>query len=172
VGYGENSDLRLGVIVPASPGEPLRVTNRLGTRLPLLALKDEAGQLHWGAAIERDATVALRKIAADELGQHWKLDTFNHQLAVPPDLDPDEIGRAFWFSRNRVFYWSNVDNGLEDPAFRTSILESQLRLIESGDPAKLEPGTYWAVAENSPCVPLGYARARQQDSWHLIRGRW
>jgi hypothetical protein len=54
----------------------------------------------------------------------------------------------------------------------SSLLEKNLAECLLPTKVPLENGTYIAVIESSPAVPVGVPRVRQEASLHVIRGRY
>ena len=90
--------------------------------------------------------------------------------AYPTGLNPDSF--AAWGFRRGYYYgrgWSNVDSNLAAPTFVSGILERSLR---GTVPAGLPPRSYMAITSASPGVPVGYSRAREEASFHMVLGTY
>ncbi len=140
-------------VVPASGDEPLAVENRLGTTVEQLVLCGHDGQFYRGASIEPGATVALEAIeSAPSSLLRFITEYEDSRPAAEPTVDggPNVLSTSVssWAARRIP-----VDTTYSD-----------------GTP--IEAGTYLAIVEHSPAVPLGVKTARQRDSLHVVVGRW
>jgi hypothetical protein len=64
------------------------------------------------------------------------------------------------------------DSAAGDPMMETSLLESQIAAATSPWKQPLVPGTYVAVTERCPAVPIGVPKVREEASLHVIRGSY
>jgi hypothetical protein len=55
---------------------------------------------------------------------------------------------------------------------KVSLLEKSLSQVSATNVELLEPGTYLALVDISPDVPMGVPSTKQRESLHVIRGRW
>jgi hypothetical protein len=53
-----------------------------------------------------------------------------------------------------------------------SLMERNISEVSSTRSELLERGTYLAIVEISPDVPMGVSVSKQKDSLNVIRGRW
>ena len=53
-----------------------------------------------------------------------------------------------------------------------SLMERSTLEITSSKGELLEPGTYLAIVDVTPDVPMGVPSSKQKNSLHIIRGRW
>jgi hypothetical protein len=91
--------------------------------------------------------------------------------AYPSGYNSNFSGALGWnggYSR----YWSNVDNELPTPTLATGILELSLRATLNADVQTWQPRTYVALTRTSPGVSIGYGRAREAASFHVVLGTW
>jgi hypothetical protein len=93
--------------------------------------------------------------------------------AEPRGYDP-AIHDANLFLRfgTRYSRMATSDTGAGDPLMTRSLLEINLAaaVVPTHQPPR--PGTYIAIVEKSPLVELGVPRAREEGSFHVIRGRY
>ena len=89
--------------------------------------------------------------------------------AYPTGLNPNSFG--WWGFRKGYYYggWSTVDQNLAPPSFASGILECSL---VGTLPADLPPRSYIAITNASPGVPVGYSRAREEASFHMVLGTY
>ena len=83
---------------------------------------------------------------------------------VPTGLAPQLRGRY-------RYSYNTTDRGFPQPSPTTSILEAGLKQLVDLPPA--ESHVYFAVTRDAPpTVPVGVAKARQEEGYHVIRGTW
>src|SRR5262249_17220944 len=69
--------------------------------------------------------------------------------------------------------YNQLGGSVPPPGQGSGTLERELAdLVEQMVKDKLPPKTYIAVVESSPEVELGTPDARQESSFHVIRGEW
>jgi hypothetical protein len=91
--------------------------------------------------------------------------------AVPDGMEPGEYITLFGTSYRSYGPGSNVD----DPLQATGRLEVSLGAVmamQPGNPALLAPGSYVALVDRSPEVVMGLESVKEEDSLHIIYGRW
>ena len=162
------SETKLEVIEQKSAPQ-LQVRNTLGTKIQMLVLRDSQGNYFAAenlpqdasaepaAAKMEDAQVALTKLIKEQ------------DLKFPDDYDPSNSGNAL----TRMFRGAFPNYGSYSPvSTEVSLLERNLHQVGSSTIELLEPGTYLALVDIAPDVPMGVPVSKQKESLHLIRGRW
>ena len=158
----------------AAAGQPPEIENRLESEIRYLLLRDSRGDYFAGKMVGQDAKAKLAKIdpAAAEKELRKLAD------AVEPDLprgyDPNihNNNALSFLNGNYGGAWNNVDASAAKPLMAASLLEKNI--VECILPSKrpLEPGSYTAVVDASPAVPIGVPRVREEASLHVIRGKY
>lgn len=149
---------------------PPQVHNSLGSQIQFLVVRDKLGKYYYSAAnLKQDAGGTLTKAdAADARKQPSKIIRQQEPL-FPEGYDPTMSGNAM----TRLFGgpWAGAGS-YSGISTRISLLEKSLEQISSSSTDLLEPGTYLAVVDVAPDVPMGVSNSRQKESLHLIHGRW
>ncbi len=149
------------------------VENRLGAKIQQLLLRDTSGRYFSAQNIPNEAQreLILTELAATQ--------TSMQSLAVavmpmePDGYDPtyqnDNIMSVFGIRRWR---YSNSNLGSGEMAF--SLLETNLvpAVRPTTEPHPLLPGSYFAILDRSPLVITGVQPTTEQQSLHLLRGRY
>jgi hypothetical protein len=140
-------------VVPADGDQLLSVENRLGTTVVRLLLRGHDGQFYSGANIEPGAAVALEAIES-----------------APSSL----IRFVTEYEDSRPRAEPTVDGGPNVPSTSASSWSPSRIPVDTtySDGTPIEAGTYLAIVEHSPAVPLGIKNARQRHSLHVVVGRW
>jgi hypothetical protein len=160
------------IVKEGAASQPPEVENRLDSQVRYLLLRDSRGD-YWTCKSLGDA--AGTKLAAiDPAAAEKELQKLGQ--AVAPDLprgyDPNlHHNNALSFLSPRYGGW-NVDSGAAQPVMAASILERNLAECLLPTKRPLDPGTYTAVVESSPVVPIGVPQVRQEASLHVIQGRY
>jgi hypothetical protein len=159
------------LVVREDSRQPPAVENQLETNVRYLLLRDRLGDYYAGSAIRagEKATLAKTDVTAAESRLLKMYDEV--EPALPRGYDPNLHNNVFT-SLMRNYSWMSVDASAAQPAMAVSILESNLAAASLPTKGPLENGTYVAVVDSSPAVPIGVSRARQEASLHVIRGRW
>jgi len=166
------SQAKLIVKEGPSAGQPPEVENKLTSNIRYLLLRDSRGDYFAAHSVANAAQAKLAKI--DPANSEKELRKLAQ--AVEPDLprnyDPNVHNNALSFLNPNYGYRGGVDGSAAQPLMAASLLERNL--TESLLPTKqpLQNGTYIAVVESSPAVPVGVPRVRQEASFHVIRGRY
>ncbi len=151
------------------PGS-LEVENHLGTRIEHLLIRARDGQHFWAADVEAGATTGALPIDVGDARDRLRRTLGEHQPKALMDLD-----RRQWeaYADSRDYRrWRRRGSGATEalePSQWSSLLEESLGDVQA---AKLEPGSYAAVAERSPEVVLGIDSPREQAGLHVIVGTW
>ncbi len=142
----------------SAPGQPPVVTNRLGTPILHLVLRDTDGVYYAANSIDADTQTTLQPESATSAVADARLAILQAQPQAPatPGNAPPAMAIA------------PTTNLTLDSRLEAAIEETRQAL---GGNLGLAPGTYVALVEKSPEVEFG-CRARQEDSLHVIRGRW
>lgn len=154
-------------------GQPPEVENRLESQIRYLLLRDGRGDYFAGKALRNGAQAKLAKIDPSEAEKELR----KLSDAVEPDLprgyDPNiHNNNALSFLNGNYGGWNNVDASAAKPLMAASLLEKNIAECVLPSKRPLEPGSYTAVVESSPGVPIGVPRVREEASLHLIRGKY
>jgi hypothetical protein len=163
------SKLRLEVAESVIGQSPPKVANQLQTRVRRLVLRGRSGDYFWAEdGLEIGEATSLKPISAADARKLVAQVLADNKPAFPEGYDPSaDSGRGgfFW----NVGWWGQSS---VRPDHGSSILESNLRSLEIGPGDLLEPGTYCAVVERAPDVPLGIENVTEEMSLHVVIGRW
>jgi hypothetical protein len=168
-----SSDAKLVVREGKTAGQAPQVENRLQTAIQFLLLRDNLGNYFSSQDLAAEGSAKLASIdlkAADGVLQ--KLAD-----AVEPDYpqknwDTSLHKNALGFLGGPSYGWMGVDSSASPPDMLASVLESSIEAVTEPTRHPLLPGTYIAIVNRSPAVPIGVPRAREEASLHVIRGRW
>ncbi len=159
--------------IDESPDSPPTITNRLGTQLQELLLRDGEGRYFHGQSIVEGDRATLQAINLGSATDAFQAILRDHIPDYPEGFEPDRSTASPWFSVGPRNWGSAADASLPDPSFRFGLMERNLRrTLLSENKLQLEPNSYVAVVPSSPEVPLGVARLREQASLHVIEGHW
>jgi hypothetical protein len=158
------------LVVGESPDRPgaLQVENQLGARIEHLLVRAEDGQYYWASDVERGATARTAAIDASKARERMR-DSLNQRELMQP-LRPDRrMEGSYGYNAYSRTYGAWYEEDIPPPSPRTSLLETALAQVQS---ARLDPGSYAAVVEESPEVVLGTDLAHEEASLHVIMGNW
>jgi hypothetical protein len=152
---------------PAAPR--LQARNSLGTGIELLILRDSRGEYFSAPQFPQGATAEPARIPATDARTALTKLIKARDLEYPEGYDPTMSGNAL----TRMFRGSWMNSSSSGPVnTHVSLLERSFDEIASSHSDLLEPGTYLAVVEVTPDVPMGVTKSKQKESLHVIRGRW
>ena len=141
----------------------LRVTNRLGSDLIFLAIRDDLGKYYLCDALPVGESLLLHpskkgKVMADirEL-----FTDSEPQFPVGGDLMSTS-------ARNSL---AALGAGSRS-SFSTSLMETHLAAIMSPSSGEWAKRSYVAITQQGIAVELGLENIDQQDSFHVVRGSW
>ena len=167
---------RRGLVLARPRGKP-QVINQLGTPIHQVLMCDEDGQLYWAEGVPADGAAELSQITLSAARANLRRVHQAHEPQLPEGMRGYYRGGMFGFSRRR--YWRRWGGGsaLVPPSQTTSLLEQELRVLggapRQGEPDPLaRPRSYVAVVEQSPEVALGVSSADEEESYHVVFGRW
>jgi len=167
---------RRGLVLARPRGKP-EVINQLGTPIHKVLMCDEDGQSYWAERVPTDGAVELSPITLSAARANLHRVHQAHEPQLPEGMRQYYGGGMFGFSRRR--YWRRWGGGsaLVPPSQTTSLLEKELRVLSTpprqGQPDPLaQPRSYVAVVEQSPEVALGVPSAEEEESYHVVFGRW
>ncbi len=147
------------------------VTNRLDATIDRLVVKDGQGRTLGTTQLDPGQRRRLNAIdpgaALHELRQALGANT----PAYPPGYNPNFTG-ALGFRSSYYLGWSDVDQELPAPTLATGILERSLQATLNADVQTWQPRTYVALTRTTPGVSLGYGRAHEEASFHVVFGSW
>jgi hypothetical protein len=155
---------------------PPQVTNQLGSRIENLILRDHDGQYYALRDLNDGESRALTSSTYSKALQPISVAANERRPALPLGYETDRWGAGlFGFTSGNTinyYYDQTFERSLSVPTFNSSILEMELRRTTSNNTAEIEPGTYLAVLTNTPEMPIGYSRASEVGSFHVLEGKW
>lgn len=147
----------------------LQVRNTLGTKVQLLVLRDSQGNYFAADNLPLDATAEPAPTVAEDARTALTKLIQKQEPGYPEGYDPSLSGNAL----TRMFRGAFPTAGAYSPVNTSvSLMEKSISEISSPRSELLEPGTYLAIVDISPDVPMGVPVSRQKDSLNVIRGRW
>jgi hypothetical protein len=161
----------------APPGRAdWQVENQLGTRVVRLLVADEHGQHYQATDLADGARMALTAVDPAEV----EVAIYKIVDACQPEVPEGFVPQSSGF--RGMMRWRGNNNGLAAASLNSGLLEAGLRDAVMG-PGKhvswLKPGgfplekrSYLAIVERSPEVTFGVDRPREEDSLHVIVGKW
>jgi len=154
----------------------LEVKNNLGVNTTILhlAVCDTDGKHYWGTDVQPRGTATLEPLALNEIGRRLRDVHRSNRPAVPRGMDPDSYGGGIFGSPAYRYRWMYGDR-FGDVTQRTGRMEmtlSQLAVPDSPDYTLRVPGSYIAIVDKSPEVEPGTTSAVEEESYHVIIGRW
>lgn len=163
-------------VKPGGDQSPPQVTNQLGAQIEHLILRDHDGQYYALRNLQDGESQALTPSTYNKALQPISVAANERRPALPMGYETDRWGAGlFGFTSGnsiRYYYDQTFERSLSQPTFSSSILEMELRRTTSNNTAEIEPGTYVAVLANTPEMPIGYSRAREVGSFHVLEGKW
>ncbi len=145
-----------------STGNELHVTNQLGVEVLALLVRDHDGNVyqHNKLAIDESARLSPSK----EKGLKAKLRKLisENEPQMPVDAD---FGLGNF---NGPVDWSPYGT----VSMQSSLMETQLRTLVLSGNKTWGPGSYIAITAQGVCLSLGLDEAREEASFHAIRGTW
>lgn len=170
-----STEARLNVKQTAAASPP-QVENQLGVRIERLLLADAAGNHFRGESIPIGDATTLQAASLPAEGAWFRELYDRRRPAVPAGFNRNT--RRF-VSGRRYRWISQWNNRLPPAALRTSILERELETamlhfsrIQGRKPAGLRPRTYVAIVQRSPEVEYGVDSYEEEESLHVIEGKW
>jgi hypothetical protein len=150
------------------PGPRLQVRNTLGTKVQFLVLRDSQGNYFAAENLPLDATAepAPAKVKDAQIALTKLIDAEDPEY--PQGYDPTMSGNAL----TRMFRGAFPPTAFSPVNTNVSLLERNIDRIGASSGELLEPGTYLALVDVAPDVPMGVTNSKQKESLHLIRGRW
>jgi hypothetical protein len=184
---GGKSERKLVVKGAAGAGAPPKVVNQLGAPIKHLALRDKDGNYYHLEDLAADEEKPLRvptDIKKKDLSPAEKYaialkpfsELYNERRpTMPIGYQTNEYGGGLLgFSQGgfRGYMYDPYNRNLPTPTFGTSILERELLRTATNSSSQLEPGSYVALLEHSPDMPVGYPKTQERGSFHILEGRW
>ncbi len=168
----ESGSSRRGVLIAAArDAEDWQATNNLAAAIDKLIVKDDAGRVLRAQDVGIGQSRRLEPADPAAARQELQVLLAANQPSYPVGYDPRNYG-GLGFSGRYYRSWSSVDPNLPPPTFATSVLERSLQATLSGDVRTWPPRSYVAITRTSPGVSLGYERAREEASFHVVYGTW
>ncbi len=156
----------------------MHVTNRLGSTIRQLVLRDRLGKLHFLHSLrngrQQQATAASDSAQWREWSSQWQ--TLCNQSRLWQDQSDSSGARRPVSSQQPSLPYVRLLQRHEPPAVnpQTSLLEQGIeRALAAESPHHgLEAGEYVAVVERPPHLELGGPSLKQEQSFHVVFGRW
>ena len=167
----ESRPTKAGLDIEMNDDGSLGVTNRLGSELLRLLIRDDSGAYHEGHRLSASGSAVLQKVKPDEVSEPWNVWFTQNMPRYPQGFDPFQMENAAEIFPISRASGSGVDSSLPKPTFDSSLFESRLARLRQ-DFHNLEPRTYLAIVKSSPEVSLGTEQADEQASVHTVLGRW
>ena len=167
----ESRATEAGLDIEAKQDGELQLTNRLGSQVLRLLLRDSAGEYYQAEAIRPGARTLLEQVDPRDVAETWNAWFARARPEVPSGFDPyqmENVAEIFESGRN----WSGRDGSLQEPTFRHSLFGRRWSAVLRQDFRLLQSRSYLAIVESSPEVSLGTDQAREQASMHIVLGRW
>lgn len=161
------TDARVEIKSPESDAaaNTLTIVNHLGGELEELYLRDEKGQVFYGAAIKDQDSATLELLPNAEVASRILDISGSKCLLPPPGVDPNDIQISRGVFGGRSYYsWNNYQSG-NNPS--DCLAEQAV-----ADYYILTTNTYLAVMRKPVDVPAGTAKVRWDQTMHLIMGEW
>ncbi|MFN0021799.1 MAG: hypothetical protein ACKVP0_26430 [Pirellulaceae bacterium] len=147
----------------------IQVRNTLGTKVQFLVLRGNLGNYYAAENLPLDATAepaaAKEDDARDALTKLINKQEPNYPDGYSPTISGNALHRMFRGAFPPGGGYSAVNTS-------ASLMERSIREITSSKGELLEPGTYLAIVDITPDVPMGVPNSKQKDSLQVIRGRW
>lgn len=162
--------------VHAKGKDRLEVENELGTPVEFVAVVDEASEIYVGESIAEGAQVELEKSTHDAALRRIRQLVTEHRPETPAALEMEPTPIAQMQRRQQRQYYRNqlgMDYG--SARLRDNLPNDAIAAIAGTNLAPVEnlpPRTYFAVTEKGPDVELGVPGVVEQDSFHVIEGKW
>ncbi len=164
----EQTQAELRVIAAQPPSTSPRVENLLGSEIHRLLLVDENGQTFWAEEIPRGAIAELQPTTLSVAYAKLRPVFAENMPQFPEGFDPNAVAYGPRYYMNSGSMWQ----GGMPTAQATSVLERKLQECLMPINGRHAPRSYVALVESSPDAPLGYAKAREQASFHVVAGSW
>jgi len=162
---------RLAVKENADDTSPPQVENLLGAKMKYLVVRAASDKLYVGKEIANGAKVKLTETELPAI----QSDLVTITNAVAPtepdgyelDFQNDNLLSVFGIRRWRY----SADAGIGE--MNLSLLETSLASATNVSQTwQILPGNYLAILERSPMVVTGVGAANEQQSLHVLRGRY
>jgi hypothetical protein len=151
---------------------PPTVQNYLGVFVKQLVLRASNGELYGAKDIPPDGQVQLEAVSDEDATRALKQYYNAAKMDFPVGYDASYYRNNFGFNNRYYGPWSDVDQNYPEASADLSLLERNLREAVQSGTEKLPARSYVAITSEGVEVPLGYRRAREEASLHLIRGDW
>jgi hypothetical protein len=149
------------------------VTNRLGSAVELLVLRDKDGRLFTAESIGEDATAALVPVEKESDVAKRLRDIHTDRSPQLPDSFPDRSRNTLFDQQNRSSYyygqWNDAASRLQQrlDSMRQSVDSQTSRAVN------LEDGAYLAITRQGVELSTGLVDPPQEeDSFHIVEGKW
>ncbi len=156
-------------------GDKVRVTNQLGSKIESLVVVNQSGILFFGEDIADTATAMLQPIERKDAIRRISRLISDSLPQAPPALATNDAELMSLVGRSRYRRYTRY--GVQYNAARLSdnLAGDAIANLAglAGQPAlELPPRSYVAITETGPEVETGISYAKEEDSFHLIEGKW
>ena len=162
------------------------MTNHLGSPIKRLLVVDENGNCYLSEATPNDGIVSLSPADSQSAAftQHLQPLFLANQPERPASMSEADQDGVFGLKRDRSYrnvspyqvrprYATPNNSPTVSPVQYSGLMERSLReLVEQLQNNRMPPRSYVAIVESSPEVELGTPSARQEESFHVIVGKW
>lgn len=168
------SQKKIALEVPQS-GE-LTATNQLGVKIVHLVARNRDGNYFQGSDLAAGGKQKLQPVSDfNSAVMPMSMAYNNARPSLPLGYETSSYSMGLFGFREgygyNYYYRSDYDSRIPSPSFQASILEMELRRATVSN-QELEPGSYFALVDQSPEMPLGYARVTERGSFHAVLGHW
>ncbi|WP_145060607.1 hypothetical protein [Adhaeretor mobilis] len=133
----------------------LSVSNQLGVRILYLAVEDPQGQTYWCENLADGKSLVMDKLPTKDISTKLRKLISDAEPFFPPGGEID-----YRFMNDSVGHFSE------------SLLEAEIAAIVSPLLNGFGRGRYIAITEQGMIVELGASDAREESSFHVVKGRY
>jgi hypothetical protein len=159
-------------VAPTS-GRAASITNRLGSPVSVVLVRDADGEFLAARDIDADQTAELSVLSEGEVPP--ELFALNRNKALQPPAGVEITGSHTIFGIRRRNYgrrFNSIGGGISGIA-ETGMLERSIGdALEDAVGRELPKRSYLAIVERSPEFELGIDSVAEESSLHVIYGRW
>src|SRR5207248_1326194 len=157
----------------AAAGQPPKIENRLTTAIHYLLLRDSRGDYFAGQLLADKQSKELSKIDVEAAAAAMVKLAEAVKPAEPHGYDPRFYDDNMFLRLGpRYTRMASSDSSAGDPSMSQSLLEMNINAAIHPAGYTLAPRSYIAIVATSPLVVSGVPRAREEASFHIIRGRY
>jgi hypothetical protein len=144
---------------------PKQATNKLGAKVEYLLVRDQDGNYFFAENAADGATFALTPTDFAKQKNALIRRMLTNRPELPPGFDPNQLS-GLWRRYGPYAYRNNAGDS------ETGLLERGLERILNAQKDTMHAGSYIAIVDKSPEVPIGIEGARQEASFHVVEGNF